>query len=167
MLNTVSTNNFVKDHNGNYSVTNATPEELVYLASEILLERINNNDAMTSPDLVRSFLKKRLALLGREVFAVMFLDNKNRLISFETLFAGTFNAASVHPREVVKRALDLNAAAVIFAHNHPTGNPEPSSADKAITKRLTEVLDTIDVRTLDHIIAGKEGTFSFAEKGLI
>lgn len=100
----------------------------------------------------------------REVFAVMLLDNQHRLIEFKELFQGTIDAASVYPREVVKTALKANAAAVIFAHNHPSGDPEPSQADRRITTRLQDALALIDVRVLDHIVVGEQCT-SFAERG--
>ena len=97
----------------------------------------------------------------------MFLNNQHQLIKDEILFSGTIDGASVYPREVAKRALELNAAAVIFAHNHPSGHPEPSSADRAITKRLSGSLELFDIRVLDHIVVGGAETVSFAERGLI
>ena len=125
--------------------------------------------------LVRLLNKKFIAenlllpLVGfeHEVFAVLFLDSQHRLIEYVEMFRGTIDASPVYPREVVKEALRLNAAAVIFAHNHPSGMPEPSHADKAITVRLKEALAMVDVRTLDHIVIGSEDTASFAERGLL
>lgn len=108
----------------------------------------------------------KLSAYEREVFAVMLLDSQHRLIAFQELFFGTIDAASVYPREVVKAALQSNAAAVIFAHNHPSGDPEPSQADRAITTRLIAALNLIDVRVLDHIVVG-QAAVSFAERGLI
>ncbi|HGP3147634.1 TPA: JAB domain-containing protein, partial [Pseudomonas aeruginosa] len=102
-----------------------------------------------------------------EVFAALFLDSQHRLLEYVELFRGTIDAAAVYPREVVKEALRVNAAAVIFSHNHPSGNPEPSQADKVLTQRLKEALALVDVRTLDHIIVGGEATASFAEQGLL
>ncbi|MNH38111.1 hypothetical protein D3C79_990950 [compost metagenome] len=103
----------------------------------------------------------------REVFAVMLLDNQHRLLDYQELFFGTINAGSVHPREVVKAALSKNAAAVILAHNHPSGMVEPSEADKVITTHLKEVLEVIDVQVLDHFVVGQHDVVSFAERGLI
>ena len=105
--------------------------------------------------------------LEHEVFAVLFLDTQHRLIEYSELFRGTIDSASVYPREVLKEALRLNAAAVIVSHNHPSGNPEPSAADKSLTKRLREALAMVDVRVLDHIIVGGTETTSFAEQGLL
>src|SRR5699024_8527544 len=103
----------------------------------------------------------------REVFCVLFLDTQHRVIAFDEMFYGTLDSASVYPREVVKRALYYNAGAVILAHNHPSGDPEPSDADRRITDRLTEALGLIDIRVLDHFVIGKEPAVSFAERGLI
>jgi len=102
-----------------------------------------------------------------EVFAVLFLDNRHRVLAFEELFRGTIDGASVHPREVVRRALHYNAAALILAHNHPSGVSEPSSADRRITERLQAALALIDVRVLDHIVVGHGEFTSFAERGLL
>jgi DNA repair protein RadC len=102
-----------------------------------------------------------------EVFAAIFLDNRHRVLGFEELFFGTIDGASVHPRVVVQRALDLNAAAVIFAHNHPSGVAEPSRSDEALTRRLREALGLVDIRVLDHLVVGSEGIVSFAERGLL
>ena len=109
----------------------------------------------------------RLGLRENEVFSVAFLDTRHRLISVEEMFFGTIDGASVHPREVVKSALKHNAGAVVFAHNHPSGTPEPSSSDKALTTRLIDALALIDIRVLDHIIVGGSTHVSFAERGLI
>ena len=102
-----------------------------------------------------------------EAFGCLFLDNRHRLIAFEILFHGTVDGASVHPREVVKRALEHNSAAVIFAHNHPSGVAEPSQADELITRRLRDALALVDIRVLDHVIVGLERCVSFAERGLL
>ncbi|GHW03181.1 DNA repair protein RadC, putative [Vibrio cholerae] len=98
------------------------------------------------------------------MFAVLFLDNQHRLIEFKELFRGTVDAASVYPREVLKEALNVNAAAVIFAHNHPSGDPEPSQTDRRITQRLKDALSLVDIRVLDHVVVGKSSV-SFAERG--
>ncbi len=122
--------------------------------------------AITSPEKTKAFLQLKLAHLEHEVFAVLWLDNRHRVIAFEEMFRGTIDGASVHPREVVKAAMRHNAAACIFAHNHPSGVAKPSHADMNITQRLKEALEFVDVRPLDHVIVG-ENTCSFAERGLI
>jgi len=128
---------------------------------------LKRDSVLNSPDRTRAFLKARLRHHGREIFACLFLDNRHRVIGFEELFGGTIDGASVHPREVVKRALHHNAAAVIFAHNHPSGVAEPSHADRAITVRLRDALALIDVRVLDHFVVGDSEVVSFAERGLL
>jgi len=115
---------------------------------------------------VKEYLQLKLGSYDREVFALMLLDNQHQLIRFEELFFGTIDAASVYSREVVKAALNANAAAVILAHNHPSGIAEPSRADKRITSRLVDALGLIDVRVLDHIVVG-EHCVSFAERSWI
>jgi len=122
---------------------------------------------LNNPDEVKAYLKLRLNGYPYEVFAALFLDNRHRVIDYRELFNGTIDGASVHPREVVRSALDLNAAAVIFAHNHPSGMTEPSQSDLRITQRLKDALALIDVRVLDHIIIGEGEGASFAERGLI
>lgn len=124
-------------------------------------------DLLSSPDLVRQYLSAQLRHQPREVFAVLFLDNQNRLITYEELFFGTIDGASVYPREVVRRAMAHNAAALILAHNHPSGVAEPSQADQRITQRLQAALELIDVRVLDHMVVGDLEVVSFAERGLI
>lgn len=126
---------------------------------------LETGDSLTSPDLVRRYLVAQLRHLNHEVFAVLFLDNQHRLRAFEELFQGTIDGASVYPREVVKRALTHNAAAVILAHNHPSGVAEPSQADRRITTRLREALDLVAVRVLDHMVVGDGEVVSFAERG--
>ena len=132
-----------------------------------LQDEITGRDVMSSPEATRNYLKLRLRGFPHEVFACLFLDNRHRVIEYRELFRGTIDGASVHPREVVREAVRWNAAAVIFAHNHPSGVAEPSQADLRITQRLRDALDLIDVRVLDHIVVGDgEGT-SFAERGLL
>lgn len=123
--------------------------------------------AFTSATLTRDWLRLNLAGLEREVFMVVFLDNQNRLLAHETLFHGTITSTEVHPREVVKAALRHNAAAAIFAHNHPSGYAEPSDADRRITERLKKALMLVEVRVLDHLIVGSKEIVSFAERGWI
>lgn len=135
------------------------------LAQRCLQERLFREDVFTSSGVTRQYVKSRLGSLGREVFLCLFLDNQNRLIAQEELFLGTIDGASVHPREVVKRALYHNAAAIIFAHNHPSGVTEPSQADINITRRLKNLLAEVEVRTLDHLIVGDGDVRSLAEQG--
>jgi len=139
-------------------------EALEYLAHRMLRA---DDVHITSPDALRNYLKLKLARLEHEVFFVIFMTNRHRVIAFEELFRGTIDGAAVHPREVIKRVLHHNAAAVIVAHNHPSGVPAPSHADRAITDRLRSSLELIDVRLIDHIIIGDGNPFSFAEAGLI
>ena len=131
-----------------------------------LFENVSRGDALTSPGETRQFLAAHLRDFGHEVFAALFLDQRHRVICYEELFTGTIDGASVHPREVVKKALSYNAAAIIFAHNHPSGVAEPSSADERITQRLKEALSLVDVRVLDHFVVGDD-IVSFAERGLL
>ena len=123
--------------------------------------------AFTAPDLVKNYLVISLALEEREHFHVLFLDNQHKLLLDARMFSGTVDGASVYPREVVKRALECNANAVIFAHNHPSGICTPSHADRQITDKLKQGLATIDIRVLDHVIVGHMETYSFAEHGEI
>ncbi|WP_028470631.1 RadC family protein [Neptunomonas japonica] len=132
-----------------------------------LMAALQRGELMGSPEAVRHYLIAQMRHHQQEVFACLFLDNKHRVIRFEPMFYGTIDAASVYPREVVKRALSLNAAAVIFSHNHPSGVAEPSLADKQITKRLVDGLQLVDIRVLDHMIVGDPDVISFAEQGLL
>ena len=142
--------------------------EVLAKALEILKNRLRKpGEAMTSPQSVKDYLTIKLAELEHEVFFTLWLDGQHRVIQFGSMFRGTMNQTSVYPREVVKEALRLNAGAVIFAHNHPSGMPEPSRADETLTKTLQEALALVDVKVLDHIIVGGTDTVSFAERGLI
>lgn len=123
--------------------------------------------AFTSSTASRDWLRLQLAGQEREVFMVLYLDNLHCLLESETLFAGSINHVQVHPREVVKSALRFNAAAVVLAHNHPSGNPKPSQCDRNITGRLKEALALVDVNKLDHLVIGSESIVSFAERGWI
>eukprot|EP01001_Neometanema_parovale_P007712 NODE_4005_length_1130_cov_2.114201_g3812_i0.p1 GENE.NODE_4005_length_1130_cov_2.114201_g3812_i0~~NODE_4005_length_1130_cov_2.114201_g3812_i0.p1 ORF type:complete len:159 (-),score=21.40 NODE_4005_length_1130_cov_2.114201_g3812_i0:420-896(-) len=149
-----------------YPLETSELNELLERAAEALTVKYKREGTFTNPTNVKEYLKLKLGAHDREVFAVMFLDNQHQLISFEELFFGTIDAASIYPREVLKTALNHNAAAVIFAHNHPSGIAEPSQADKRITQRLIDALKLVDIRVLDHIVVG-EDCVSFAEKGLI
>ncbi|MFA5627580.1 MAG: DNA repair protein RadC [Thiohalomonadaceae bacterium] len=137
------------------------------LGQRHLLATLQRGDALTSPADTRRFLAARLRGYAHEVFAALFLDNRHRVIAFEELFTGTIDGASVYPREVIKRALHHNAAALILAHNHPSGVAEPSRADESITRRLKEALALVDMRVLDHFIIGDGEITSLAERGLI
>ncbi|PVD39949.1 hypothetical protein C5188_22930 [Serratia liquefaciens] len=123
--------------------------------------------AFTSTQATRDWLRLKMGILEREEFVVLYLNNQNQLLAHETLFTGTISHTEVHPREVVKRALYFNAAAVIFAHNHPSGEVAPSQADKTITQRLVQALMLVEIRVPDHLIVGGRQIFSFAEHGLI
>ncbi|MBV5308666.1 RadC family protein [Chromatium okenii] len=139
----------------------------VELSQRYLLTRIKDLDVMSTPTATRDYLKMRLYGLPHEVFACLFLDNHHRVICYEELFRGTIDATSVHPREVLRRVLETNAAAVIFAHNHPSGITEPSQADFDITEELCKLLKYIDVRVLDHVIIGDGDGVSFAQRGFL
>ena len=152
-----------------YRVRSAEDDDLIHQALAILDARLRTQDDVhvTGPEDTRRFLRLQLAEREAEVFCVLFLTNRHRVIAFEEMFQGTIDGATVHPREVVKQALRLNAAAVILAHNHPSGVAEPSRADEAITRRLKEALGLVDVRVLDHLIVGGSEITSFAERGLL
>jgi DNA repair protein RadC len=137
------------------------------MARRHLGEQLARGQPLTSPEHSADFLRARIGHHPYEVFAVLFLDNRHRVLAFEEMFRGTIDGASVHPREVVRRALALNAAAVILSHNHPSGVLEPSQADCRITQRLREALGLIDVRVLDHLVVGDSGYCSLAERGLL
>jgi DNA repair protein RadC len=137
------------------------------LARRQALQAICSGDVLTSPQETRLFLRYHLGSRNREVFSCIFLDNQHRVLCCEDLFLGTLDGAAVYPREVAVRALQYSAAAVILAHNHPSGVAEPSSADRRITERLCQALALLDIRVLDHIIVGRGGEYSFAEEGLL
>jgi DNA repair protein RadC len=132
-----------------------------------LAESLRAGPSMASPRATGEYLRAKLRDLEHEVFCCLYLDNRHRLIQFEELFRGTIDGASVHPREIVKLALKRNSAAVIIAHNHPSGVAEPSHADELITRRVKEALALVDIRLLDHIIVGDGASVSLAERGLI
>jgi len=148
--------------------TKQIEDQVIEEAKAILYRRlVNENQELTSPTTVRNFLQLELAEEEREVFAVIFLDTRHKVIAFDRLFYGTIDGASVYPREVAKAALQHNAAAMILAHNHPSGNPQPSEADKRLTKRLVAAMELLDIRVLDHFIVGEGRPVSFAEHGLL
>ena len=151
-------------------VADLTAEEttsLVALAVAALARKHRRGAALHSPQDTRDYLRLGLAERPFEAFGTLFLDNRHRVIAMEELFQGTIDGASVHPRVVVTRALTLNAAAVLFYHNHPSGVAEPSQADLRITKLLKDALALLDIRVLDHVIVSAEGTTSLAERGLL
>ena len=142
-------------------------DALVERALRILTERARRDTMLTSPNAVRDYLTLKLSPYEHELFVVVLLDNSHRVIDIVELFRGTIDSAAVHPREVVKLALANNAAAVILAHNHPSGVTEPSRADHAITERLKTALALVDIRVLDHFLVGGGCCVSFAERGLL
>ena len=137
------------------------------IARRALAGPVRRQDALSAPAAVREYLQMCLMERERETFAVLYLDAQNRAIAYEELFHGTLTQTSVYPREVVKCALRHNAAAAIFAHNHPSGRADPSTADRALTQALGQALALVDVRVLDHFIIGSGCAFSFAEHGLL
>jgi DNA repair protein RadC len=142
-------------------------QAVLEMSRRALKEELQRGDTLNSPRVVRDYLQLLLAGRTQEVFMVIFLDSQHRVIAFEELFHGTLNQTSVYPREVVKRALAHNAAAVILAHNHPSGVAEPSQADQLLTGALKQALALVDVQVLDHFIVAGGRTLSFAERGLI
>ena len=142
-------------------------QAVMEMARRYMQAGLTREAALTSPKATRDFLRAQLRHQQREIFGCLFLDNRHRVLRFEELFQGTIDAAAVYPREVVRRALALNAAAVIVAHNHPSGVAEPSRADEQITRRLQEALAVVDIRLLDHFVVGDGEPVSFAERGLL
>jgi len=153
----------------NYKAWGPAEDEdaVIARALAILAGRVRKGPVYDSPTTVQQFVQLQLAERDHEVFAVIFTDAGYRLIEFEELFRGTLGQTSVYPREVVKRALELNAGAVILVHNHPSGTLEPSAADKALTGALKAALALVDVRVLDHLVVSCAGCTSFAERGLL
>ena len=142
-------------------------QAVLEMSKRYLSETLKKQDVIANPEDTRQYLKSQLRDRPYEVFAALFLDNRHQIISFEELFHGTIDGASVYPREVVKKALEQNAAALIVAHNHPSGVAEPSSADERITIRLKDALALVDIRLLDHLIIGDGEIVSLAERGVL
>jgi len=142
-------------------------DAVIAKAIAILERRIRSGPVFESPAAVKDYARLQLGALDHEVFAVIFVDSQHRLIAFEQMFRGTLGQTSVYPREVVKRALELNAGAVILAHNHPSGSTQQSRADEYLTQTLKTALALVDVRILDHVVVSCEGCRSFAEQGLL
>src|ERR1700722_13745799 len=158
-------NLFVRGADG--AVEPASSQQILAAARQVLAHRVRRGAALTSPHKVREYLSMRLGFLDYEIFAVILLDRRHRVIEYVELFRGTIDGASVHPREIVKLALEKGAAACLLFHNHPSAVNEPSHADEFITTRVRDALALIDVRTLDHLIVGAGGVLSMAEKGLL
>lgn len=142
-------------------------QSVVILAMKLLAVKHRAGRTLSSPEETRNFLRLRLADYRNEVFGSLFLDNRHRIIAVRELFQGTIDGASIHPRVVVQQALEANAAAMVFFHNHPSGVAEPSRADEMITRRLKEALALVDVRVLDHFVVTGGESVSFAERGLL
>ncbi len=140
-------------------------EQILEAAKNILEKRFISKTQVSDPSMAGEYLKSRCAHLEHEVFGCVFLNNRHQVLAVEELFRGTVDGCEVHPREVAKRALELNAVALIIYHNHPSGNTEASSADRAITARLKQALGFLDIRILDHIIVAGTQTTSFASRG--
>ncbi|MGR5503348.1 RadC family protein [Vibrio sp. DNB22_10_4] len=142
-------------------------QAVLEMSQRYLSETLQRGDSLNSSEHTKHYLMSILRDRQREAFYILFLDNQNRVIADEVMFEGTIDAASVYPREVVKRALEHNAAALILAHNHPSGIAEPSQADRRITRRLSDALGLVDIRVLDHFVVGDGEVVSFAERGWI
>lgn len=151
---------------GTYLVTSpVTEHDILDMAKRFSRRRFTKGRKITQPAQAFEYLRLLLQDYEHEVFSVLFLDSQHRVIRFEEMFRGTIDAASVYPREVLKAALAHNAAAVILVHNHPSGNPDPSDADRRITQRLKEALGMMEIRVIDHVVVGSEGCISLAEMG--
>jgi DNA repair protein RadC len=158
----------LNEKTGTYTTkSELTEEDILTMATQITRSKFSRGESLTSPSMVRLCLSNYLSVREREVFVVIFLDSQNRVIDHEEMFSGTIDSASVYPREVVKAALKCNAKSLVLAHNHPSGVPEPSQADRTITRKLADALDLVDVNVLDHFVVGVEGVVSFAERGWI
>lgn len=154
-------------HKGLGTAKFAQLQAVVEMTERYLFEKIEKEDALTSPEHTKRYLTRMLRDRHREAFYVLFLDNQHRVLKGEILFEGTIDVAAVYPREVVKRSIDYNAAAIILAHNHPSGVAEPSQADRRITKRISDAVELVDIRVLDHFVIGDGEIVSFAERGWI
>lgn len=154
-------------HKGLGEAKYAQLQAVLEMTKRYLAETISKGDILTAPSNTRMYLSSRLRHRDREAFLILYLDSQHHVIMDEILFEGTINAASVYPREVVKRALYHNAASIIVAHNHPSGVAEPSTSDKRITDRIVDALALVDIRLLDHFIVGDGDVMSFAERGLL
>lgn len=140
-------------------------DQIINKAREILTQRLYHSESLLSPKDTESFLALKLGEREQEVFSVIFLNSQYQVIQYQEMFFGTIRETSVYPREIARKALKLNASAIICSHNHPSGNPEPSQADRTITDRIREVMGLVEVQLLDHIVVGGGKTISFAERG--
>lgn len=145
----------------------ATDEQILAAAEAILLKRLERQGKIAEPSEAGRYLRAHCGHAEREVFGCLFLDTRHHILACEDLFFGTIDGAEVHPREVVRRGLQLNAAAVVAFHNHPSGNTEPSAADRAVTARLKQALALVDIRLLDHIVVSADGFTSMAARGWV
>ena len=159
--------NALKDVKGLGPAKRAEVAAVLEIARRVLAQQLTERPLLDAPQRVKDFVALQLRPLEHEVFAVLFLDTHLRLLKYEVMFTGTLTHTSVHPREIVKRAMTLNAAAVLLAHNHPSGAAEPSRADELLTQGLRTALQLVDVRVVDHLIVGSASVLSFAERGLI
>jgi DNA repair protein RadC len=155
----------VRDVAGDYRP--AKSDEVLQAALRVLAGQMYGSEALTSPQVVRDFLRIKLGTLEHEVFAIIHLDAQNRVIDYVEMFRGTVSQTSVYPREVVKESLARNSAALILVHNHPSGVAEPSRADEMLTQTLKSALALVDVRVLDHLVVAGASILSFAERGLL
>lgn len=155
----------VRDVTGDYRPAKA--DEVLQAALRVLAGQMYGSEALTSPQVVRDFLRIKLGTLEHEVFALIHLDAQNRVIDYVEMFRGTVSQTSVYPREVVKESLARNSAALILVHNHPSGVAEPSRADEMLTQTLKSALALVDVRVLDHLVVAGANILSFAERGLL
>lgn len=156
---------FTKDDNGDYRIM--TADEVTKATKQHLARRVRRGNTMTSPDIVRDYLIAHYGDKEHEIFGAIFLDNRHRIIEISELFTGTIDGCSVYPREVIKTALQLNAAACCLFHNHPSGVCEPSQADERITQRLKSAFELVDIRVIDHVLVAGSDSISFASRGLL
>lgn len=156
------------EESGTYVMESPVTEaDILQMAQQLAMSRLSKGWALTEPKQVFSHLQTLLQYHEHEVFALLLLDSKHRVIAFREIFRGTLDAASVYPREVVKIALEHNAAAAILVHNHPSGDPEPSESDRILTTTLKNALNMVGTRILDHVVVGREGSVSLAEMGYL
>lgn len=143
-------------------------EDLLLAASEVMLKRVRRDPIkIADAHQARDFFRLRLSRINREEFAIMFLNTQMEFLHYESMFVETINQTSVYPREIIRRALELNSSAIILAHNHPSGDLKPSWADVSLTKKIKEACDYVGVQVMDHVIVSHTGTSSFAEQGLL
>ena len=158
----------IDETSGTYTVSEPITEcDILMMARQLAQNRLAKGCIIERPAAAFTYLQALMGSYENEVFGSVFLDTQHRIICFEELFRGSINAANIYPREVVKKALSVNAAAVIFVHNHPSGDPEPSEADKKITVQLRDALNLVDVSVLDHIVVGANECVSMTERRLI